>query len=74
MEGLGSISASDKIYLSSQSPDRLWGPHNLLYSVYRGLFSRGVKRQGREADHSPQISVEVKKTWVFPRTSSWRSA
>jgi hypothetical protein len=27
-----------------------------------GPFSLGVKRQGREADHSPPASAEVKKT------------
>jgi hypothetical protein len=28
----------------------------------------GVKRQGREADHSPPASAEVKKTWVYTST------
>jgi hypothetical protein len=28
-------------------------------------FPHGVKRQGREADHSPPSSAEVKKTWVY---------
>jgi hypothetical protein len=42
-----------------------------------GALSPGVKRPGREADHSPQTSAEVKKTWVYtslPHTPSWRSA
>jgi hypothetical protein len=25
----------------------------------------GVKRKGREADHSPPTIVEVKKTWIY---------
>jgi hypothetical protein len=25
----------------------------------------GVKRQGREADHSPPASTEVKKMWIY---------
>jgi hypothetical protein len=25
----------------------------------------GVKRQGREFDHSPQASAEVKKMWIY---------
>jgi hypothetical protein len=32
-----------------------------------GSFS-GVKRQGREADHSPPTSAEVKKTWIYTST------
>jgi hypothetical protein len=28
----------------------------------------GVKRQGREADHSPPTSAEVKKTWIYTST------
>jgi hypothetical protein len=28
-----------------------------------GGFFPGVKRQGREADHSPPTSAEVKKMW-----------
>jgi hypothetical protein len=40
-------------------------------------FSPGVKRQGREADHSPPASAEFKRMWIyhpFSHTSSWRSA
>jgi hypothetical protein len=31
-------------------------------------FSPGVKRQGREADHSPPTNAEVKKTWIYTST------
>jgi hypothetical protein len=37
----------------------------------------GVKRQRREADHSPPASAEVKKMWIdtsTPHTPSWCSA
>jgi hypothetical protein len=36
-----------------------------------GALSLGVKKSGREADHSPQTSVEVKKTWVYTSTSPY---
>jgi hypothetical protein len=42
-----------------------------------GTVSMGVKRQGREADHSPPSSVEVKNDGAVPpitRTSSWYDA
>jgi hypothetical protein len=37
----------------------------------------GVKQPGREADHSPPISAEVKKMWLYtstPHTPSGDSA
>jgi hypothetical protein len=40
-------------------------------------LSLGVKRPGREADHSPPSSAEVKKSGAIPplrNTSSWRDA
>jgi hypothetical protein len=40
-------------------------------------LSPGVKRQGREADHSPPSSVEVKNGRVvppLPHTSTWCAA
>jgi hypothetical protein len=42
-----------------------------------GALSPGVKRLGREADHSLSTSAEVKKMWIYtftPHTPSWRSA
>jgi hypothetical protein len=41
--------------------------HSLLYSGYQRL-SPGVERLGREADHSPPTSAEVKKTWIEAST------
>jgi hypothetical protein len=43
----------------------------------RALFL-GVKRPGREADHSPPSSAEIKNTWSFTSTphyafTTWRS-
>jgi hypothetical protein len=42
-----------------------------------GSLSPGVKRSGREADHSPPASAKVKKMCIYtstPHTSSWCSA
>jgi hypothetical protein len=35
---------------------------------YRGLFPRGVRLPGREADHSPTTTAEVKNTWIYTST------
>jgi hypothetical protein len=48
-------------------PDRLWGPPT-SYPMGTGSLFPGVKRQGREADHSPPISAEVKKIWIYIST------
>jgi hypothetical protein len=39
----------------------------VLYSGYPEISS-GVKRPGREADHSPPVSEEAKKMWVYTTT------
>jgi hypothetical protein len=33
-----------------------------------GGFSAGVKQPGREADHSPPNTAEVKKVWIYIST------
>jgi hypothetical protein len=61
----------------SPRPDQLWGPPNLLSNGYRRLFFQGVKRPGREADHSHPTNTEVEKCgsiYPFPNTPSWHSA
>jgi hypothetical protein len=42
---------------------------SISYSVGIGGHSPGVKRPGREADHSFPTSVEVKNTWVYTSTT-----
>jgi hypothetical protein len=45
------VPVGSRIFTSPRRPDRLWGP--------------GVNRRGREADHSPPPSAEVKKMWIY---------
>jgi hypothetical protein len=52
------------------------GSHPASYPM-GGLFPWRVKQQGREADHSPPYSSEVKNEWIYtyyhsPNTPSWR--
>jgi hypothetical protein len=43
------------------------GPNqSLLSDGYRGLFFHGLNRPGREADHSPPSSAEVKNVGAVP--------
>jgi hypothetical protein len=37
-----------------------------------GALSLGVKRPGREADHSPPSSAEVKNAWIYTSTPPTR--
>jgi len=44
---------------SLKRPDWCWGPLRLLCNRYRGSFQK-VKRPGRELNHSPPSTAEVK--------------
>jgi hypothetical protein len=46
------VPVGSRIFSFPNHPDRLWGPPTL---------STGVKRPGREVDHSHSTSAEVKK-------------
>jgi hypothetical protein len=64
--GLGSVPYRSKIlFYSSQRPDRLWVPPNLLSNGYWEAVSPEVNRLGPEADHSPPSSAEAKELWRF---------
>jgi hypothetical protein len=48
--------------------DRPWCPPSFIYNGNR-VFSPGVERPGRNADHSPPSSAEVKdgiKLYLYP--------
>jgi hypothetical protein len=44
--------------------------HPTSYTMCTGSTFQGVKRLGREADHSPPTSAEVKKMWIYTSTPS----
>jgi hypothetical protein len=62
------VPVKSRICSSPRRPDRLWGPPSLLSNWVPGVLSPGVKRQGRDADHSPPTSADVKKTWIYTST------
>jgi hypothetical protein len=41
------------------------------YPMRTGSLSPWVKRQGREADHLPPTSAEVKKMWIYTSAPSY---
>jgi len=55
LDGPGSNPGGDEIY---GRPNRLWGPHSLLYNGYR-VFPGRIVRPGRAADHSPPSNAAV---------------
>jgi hypothetical protein len=44
------------------------GVHTTSYPMVIGALPPAVKRPGRETDHSPPTSAEVKKTWTYTST------
>ena len=50
------------LFCSPKPPDRLWGPPSFLFVGYRGCFP-GLKRPGRQVNHSPPSSAEDKNEW-----------
>jgi hypothetical protein len=58
------------IFLFSSTSRPALGPPSLLSNGYRGLLPPGVKRPGREADHSHPSNAEVKNAWHCTSTPS----
>jgi hypothetical protein len=47
------------VFSSSEHPNQLWSPPNLLFNGYWGSFL-GVKGPGNENDHSPPSGTQIK--------------
>jgi hypothetical protein len=65
LDGRGSIPKREKIFLFS-SVQTGSGTHPASYPMDPGGFIAGVKRLGREADHSPPSNAEVKNCVAIP--------
>jgi hypothetical protein len=58
---LRNLERGSKIFSPLRRPDRLWGPTQPPIEWVPGALSPGVKWTGRETDHSPPTSAEIKK-------------
>jgi hypothetical protein len=47
-----------------------YGAHPASYIMRIGVFSLGLKRLGREANHSPPTKAEAKNAWMYTHTPS----
>ena len=57
-----------KNYSLTQSFQKICGPPPIL--LIKGYFLGEAKRPGREADHIPLSSAEVKNEWSYASTAS----
>jgi len=57
-----------EIFILRKYLDWAWELLNLLLNGYWGSCT-GIKRLGRDADHSPSFSAEVKNEWSYTSTS-----
>jgi hypothetical protein len=57
------VPVGSRIFSTSSRP--ALGPTQPPIQYAPGTLSTAVKRQRREADHSPPASAEVKKTWIY---------
>jgi hypothetical protein len=74
VDGRGDRSSSldrGKIFLLSTSSRPALGPTQPHIHWVPGAPSLGIKRPGREADHSPPTIDEVKNTWIYISTATY---
>jgi hypothetical protein len=55
-----------------QNVQTVSGAHRVSYSMSTGVLSPGAKRPGREVNHSPPSSAEVKNEWSYSSSPSIR--
>jgi hypothetical protein len=69
----GPSSSLDRVknFLFTTSSRPALGSTQLPIQWVLGDFSPGVKRPGREADHSLPASVKVKKLWIYTSTLTY---
>jgi hypothetical protein len=76
LDSRGSIPGRGKISVLSTATIPALGPTQPPIQWIPGALSLGVKRPGREADHSPPSSAEIKNGVAIPplpHMSLWRS-
>jgi hypothetical protein len=55
---------SKRLFSSAERTNQLCEPSRLVFDGYKVYFP-GIKRAGRETDHSPTSSSEVKNEWSY---------
>ena len=59
------ISADVRVFSSPKRPDQVWGPSSLLLNGYR-VSLPGVKRPGRDGNHSPHLARRLRTSGALP--------
>jgi hypothetical protein len=61
------VPVGSRMFSSPRRPDHFGSTQPPIQWV-PGAFSPGVKRPGREADHSPPANAELKNIWIYTST------
>ena len=65
--GVRILTGATRFLFYTQRRDRLRGPVSFQFSGYRGSLS-GMKRPGRDVDHSPVSSAQLKNVRIYTST------
>jgi hypothetical protein len=71
MIGVSNPGSGWEFFSSPPRQEWLWGPTQPPIQWVPGALSLGVKRPGREADHPPPSSAEVKNEWSYTSTPQY---